>query len=1411
MARRRAARPLAAGWNRLLRGRVARLAVVVLAAAGLTVPAASPAAALTPSLPSGFTLSTITTGLPQWDLVNFVFLPNGDLLVAGRCGTLRRVSEAGTSSPVTGFPGAYCTGDRGLLGIDVAPDFATSRALYTLYDYTDTATGKIMARLSRWTADSATAPTAISGETVILDQIPSFSSTGATCDDSHTIGTVVAAKDGSLYVGNGDASSWCSVDTSALGAQDLTSPRGKILRLTPDGKGLPSNPFYDAAAPSSWRSRVFAYGVRNPYRFTLQPATQAVYLGDVGWTSFEEVDVARGGENFGWPCHEGPLTFRNGYDSLAQCQALYTAGGVTAPLVSSSHNNGTSAFVGGAFYTGSSYPLAYQNAFFYADYALGTVSTLRTDANHALVPGQGPTTFGTGMGSPVTIRTGPSGDVYFADLETSSVQRLRYSPGNRAPVARIVPSNTGGPAPLQTLLDGSTSYDLDGEPLTSAWTFSDGTTATGAQVTKTWTANGTYTATLTVADTFGATGTASVTITVGNNAPTLTVTGFTAGQTVAVGNTVTLRGTATDVEDGAIPDGSITYTSRLLHCPYGGPCHVHPGPLAGETRIAGGWTVTVPDHGDESYVQVTVAAKDSRGATSQRTIDLTPRYRTLQVSSTPLGVPVVLNATDSNTAPVYRAVEGSLVTLSAPQEFNDKVFQRWSDGGTRSRSLTMPARDVALTAVYDTRPRPIASVSATTGAAPLTVQFSSAGTVDPDGDPVTLSWNFGDGSAAVTTANPTKTYTAVGTYTATLTATDSLGVTGTATVTVKVTKLPAGLIASYTMDEGVGTGILDESGNGNSGAMNGVWTQSGKSGAAMTLSGLWDAAWIPDRPVQHVSGGLTAAGWARPTTVTGSRALVVKEGTAAGPYSGTAWALYASDATGRPAASVTTASGTATARGTAALPVNAWSHLAMTYDGATLKLFVGGTQVGSAALTGAVTASTGALRIGGDDIDGAWYAGTVDEVQLYDRALTPAELAIARGDGAVADLTPPTAPATLAATGGPRQVSLTWAASTDAVGVVGYDVHRSTTTPVPVTTATRVASVTTTSFVDGPIAAGTYSYVVVARDAAGNVSASSPTATATAQPDTTPPTGTVTSPAAGSTVRGTVDLTATVSDNVGVAGVRFTVDGVAVGAEDTAAPYTVSWDTTTATLGGHSVVAVVRDTSGTSRSSAAVSVTVAPTAAGGLVAAYNADEGSGGGLTDRSGNGNHGAVNSGWSTAGKYGGALSLTGQYDAEWIPATVSQRLTTGMTLSAWVNPSSVTGTRAVLVKEGTAAGAYTGSAWGLYASGGAGGTGRPAAAVTPATGARTLTGATTAIPTGSWTHLAATYDGTTLRLYVADQLVSSTAVSGALSVSPGALRIGGNDVFGEWYAGLIDEVHVYNRALSATEVAADGTFRF
>jgi chitodextrinase len=390
-----------------------------------------------------------------------------------------------------------------------------------------------------------------------------------------------------------------------------------------------------------------------------------------------------------------------------------------------------------------------------------------------------------------------------------------------------------------------------------------------------------------------------------------------------------------------------------------------------------------------------------------------------------------------------------------------------------------------------------------------------------------------------------------------------------------------------------------------------------------------------------------------------------------------------------------------------------WSHLAATYDGGEIRLYVNGSLVASQAASGPVTTSTGVLRIGGNSVWNEWFAGLIDEVRVYNRALSAAEIQTdmqtAVGGGAPPpDTTPPTAPGNLTASASSSSVSLTWSASTDNVGVTRYDVYRSTTSGFTPSAANRIAQPSGTSYTDSGLAAGTYYYKVTAEDAAGNVSAPSTEATASIAP---PP----------------------------------------------------------------------------------------PPAPPGLVAAYGFEEGSGSTVADRSGNGNTGTLsNASWSTDGKFGGALSFNGTNAWVSIADSASLRLGSAMTLEAWVNPSALDGSwRTVLLKERAG-----GLCYALYGHTGALG---PSAHVDVG-GSEPRARSSTAIASGTWTHLAATYDGSAINLYANGSLLLSAPASGSITSSTGALRIGGNAVWNEWFAGLIDEVRVYNRALSAAEIQSD-----
>ena len=333
---------------------------------------------------------------------------------------------------------------------------------------------------------------------------------------------------------------------------------------------------------------------------------------------------------------------------------------------------------------------------------------------------------------------------------------------------------------------------------------------------------------------------------------------------------------------------------------------------------------------------------------------------------------------------------------------------------------------------------------------------------------------------------------------------------------------------------------------------------------------------------------------------------------------------------------------------------------------------------------------------------------------------------------------------------------------------------------------------------------GNYALTAIARDGSGNKDTSNVIAVTinNGGADTEAPSVNITSPAAG-TVAGTINVDATAIDNISVVGVQFLLDGVNFQAEDIVAPYSVSWNTTTATNGPHILTARARDAAGNTTLSTAIVVNVNNT---NLVLALAFNENTGSTAIDQSGNNNNGTLVNGatWNATGRFGAAASFDGSNDMITIPDANSLDLTNGMTVEAWIRPTNLSGYKTILCKDRTSS-AFS---YVLSANNSAllSGSQRPNARIRIGSNTRTVTG-TSKLSTNTWTHVATTYNGSTLRLYINGVQVSSLNTTGNMTVSSDMLRIGGSPSLGsQYFAGLIDEVRVYNRALSQAEIQAD-----
>ncbi|MDF3046214.1 MAG: repeat-containing protein involved in peptidoglycan biosynthesis [Ornithinibacter sp.] len=676
------------------RSLVALAAVAVLTVATLILPGfPAPRADAAPTLPSGFVLQDLATGMtppsgagPGDLLSDFAYLPDESLLAAGKYGKVQwvpRPGGPGTPRQVASLT-VNAAQDLGLVSIAVAPDFEDSRLVYTARALPSAAAGSGangLLRLSAWTAavDTAGHPVSLGNERTLLQTSADAS--------MHSVGSIVVEPDGTIWLSIGDGVNNV-VNPLALRALDVNKLHGKVLRLTRDGAGHPGNPFYDPAQARAPKSYVFASGLRSPFRFSLDPATGFPILGDVGKSTREEIDLVRPGHSYGWPCWEGTQP-TPGFREMAACAGVMT----TPPVWEYPHNGSGAAVTGGVVYEGTSYPAAYRGRLFFADYIDQKLWTMRYDATGALTTAPEAAGFGSAVGQPVRLATAPQGgDIVFADISTAKIRRLVYAPGNLAPEATF--TSAANPATRSVAFDASTSLDPNGDPLTYTWNFGDGATATGPTPSHTYASSPDhFTVTLTVKDPLSASASVSKDVYPSNHAPVLDVDWPDPSVTYAVDEVVRASATWSDQEEASGLE--VKWSSRFEHCYDVADCHQHYG-----TEGAGpSFDLAMEGHSGDTELIITASVTDSRGAQDTEEFSVTPRQRRVTIDST---WPAAFTMDDE---PVSTGLftEGQDVAVVAPATGFDRLsgFEKWGDGSTSlSRTITVPDTDTTLEATY---------------------------------------------------------------------------------------------------------------------------------------------------------------------------------------------------------------------------------------------------------------------------------------------------------------------------------------------------------------------------------------------------------------------------------------------------------------------------------------------------------------------------------------------------------------------------------------------------------------------------------------------------------------------------------------------------------------------------------------
>lgn len=345
------------------------------------------------TLPAGFSETILATGLNQ--PTSLVQLPDGRLLVSQKTGAIRVIRNGTLLTTPALTLSVDSNKERGLLSVEADPNFTVNRYIYVNYF----PAGSNGGRISRFTLDADTAT--LGSETVLLDLDPQAESM------SHAAGAIHFGRDGKLYIATGD-------NQNPANAQSLATTHGKLLRVNADGSIPTDNPFYNILE-GKYRA-IYSYGLRNPFTFAVDSISGKIFLNDVGEKSFEEIDLARSGANFGWPNSEGP-TENPDYDTPFYSYPPLAVGvGVS--------------ITGGAFYTAvaQQFPASYSGGYFFGDYVQGTITSLDLASKTA-------TPFASGMGKMIDLDVAPDGTL-LATTYDGVLHAIKYlTPTNSARIS----------------------------------------------------------------------------------------------------------------------------------------------------------------------------------------------------------------------------------------------------------------------------------------------------------------------------------------------------------------------------------------------------------------------------------------------------------------------------------------------------------------------------------------------------------------------------------------------------------------------------------------------------------------------------------------------------------------------------------------------------------------------------------------------------------------------------------------------------------------------------------------------------------------------------------------------------------------------------------------------------------------
>jgi glucose/arabinose dehydrogenase len=630
------------------------------------------------SFPANFSGTQLATGL---DPVALDVAPDGRVFITEKAGRIRIVKNGSLlPTPFATIPDVDNYNERGLQGIALDPNFSQNGYVYVYYTHRPGNNN----RVTRFTADGDVAR---GGSEQVIFNIDRLSGAGV-----HNGGGLFF-QDGKLFVLTGE-------NANPDHSQSLSTLKGKILRINPDGSIPSDNPFYNQLGGDL--RAIWALGLRNPFHGAAQPGTGRIYVNDVGQNTYEEINEGGAGRNFGWPGIEGP---RGGQAPPAN---------YANPVFAYDHSaSGGCAITGGTFYNPSSaqFPAQYVGKYFFSDYCFGWIRML-DPSNGSVTP------FATGITQPLAIRTSSDGALYFIarNGRDGGSEQANTSSGNGV-LWKVTYTGSGAPTigahptDKTSSVGGSVTFSVNasGTPAPSYQWQRNGSDIAGANSAN-YTLNNVSQGDngakfrVVVSNSGGSVTSNEATLTVSSNQkPTATITTPGTGATYSGGDVIRFEGKGTDPEDGNLPASAFTWAVDLYH--YDPPAHTHPAmaPLNGVTS----GTFTIPTSGETSpnvAYRIYLTVRDSQGATHTQQFDVQPNRAKITLASNPDGLELKLDGSSVRASHPFTGVSKIERNLDAPETQNVNgssfTFLSWSDGGARTHTIATPSSDQTITAQY---------------------------------------------------------------------------------------------------------------------------------------------------------------------------------------------------------------------------------------------------------------------------------------------------------------------------------------------------------------------------------------------------------------------------------------------------------------------------------------------------------------------------------------------------------------------------------------------------------------------------------------------------------------------------------------------------------------------------------------